>query len=191
MIKLTREELRGKDVGEITTFPPLSSELIQLANLKTHAVTKKIVGKPQDLIQQFEGKTYEEWCERYTAEHPGAIDKATDMIAASVAELKAAVDNINRDLVKRWVKETVLKKTYARFRLPEVILKKIARIRELPFRPPDAAEEAEGIDGFIGETAFRVRPVSYYFKAPPDEPAVPDTIYFEKTKSGVKIYHDP
>ena len=191
MIKLTREELRGKDVGEITTFPPLASELIQLANLKAHAVTKKIVGKPQDLIQQFEGKTYEEWCERYAAAHPDAIDKATDMITALVAELKSAVAAIDRGLVKQWVKEAVLKKTYARSRLPEVILKKIARVRELPFRLPDAAEEACGIDGFIGETAFRVRPVSYYFKAPPDEPAEPHTIYFEKTKSGVKIYHDP
>ena len=191
MIKLTREELRGKDVGEITAFPPLTSELIQLANLKSHAVTKKVVGKPQDLIQAFDGQRFEEWCDCYNARHPDAIDTATDLIMALVEELKAAAGAIDRRLVRQWVRETVLKKTFARSRLPEIILKKIAGIRKQPFRLPNAAEGADGIDGFIGETAFQVRPVSYYFKAPPDEPAAPETIYFEKTKSGVKIYHDP
>lgn len=191
MIKLTREELRGRDVGEITVFPPLTSELIQLANSKTHAVTKKVVGKPQELIRTFEGKTFEEWCDCYNEQNPEAIDTATELIMALLEEFKTAAGAIDRRLVTQWVREAVLKKTYAHYRLPEIILKKIAGIRKQPFRLPNDAEGADGIDGFIGETAFQVRPVSYYFKAPPDEPAAHETIYFEKTKSGVKIYHDP
>ncbi len=157
MIKLTREELRGKDVGDITEFPPLASELIQLLNLKTHAVTKKVVGKPQALIESFEGKSYEAWSDWYNAQHPGAIDAATDLIISRIEALKAAVAAINPDLVNKWVKEAVLKKTYARFRLPEVILTKVARTRQEPFRLPNPDEEAQGIDGVIGETAYRVR----------------------------------
>ena len=190
MIKLTREELRGKDVGDITEFPPLTSELIQLLNQKTHAVTKKNVGKPQALIESFVGKSYEAWSDWYETQHPGAIDTASDLILNRLEALRAAVAAIDPEMVKHWVKEAVLKKTYARFRLPEVILKKVARIRQEPIRLPTPDEEDRGIDGVIGETAYRVRPVSYYFKAPPGDTAEPATIYFEKTKSGVKIYHD-
>ena len=40
-------------------------------------------------------------------------------------------------------------------------------------------------------TTFSVRPVSHYFKGPPEEQDEQvDVVYFEKAKSGLKVYYD-
>jgi len=190
MIKIKREELRGKQMGEIFDFPEFTGELIQLANRKANGTQRKVMGKTAEMIERFDGKSYEEWRDWYEAERPGAIDQATGKIYDTVKKMAQAMEKLDRDMVRKWVLESVLKKAYAGSRIQEVVLKKVAGIRKEPYRLPEKAEQDLGIDGFIGDRAFRIRPVSHYFK-PPVEPLVDcETVYFEKIKGGLKLYYE-
>ena len=190
MIKIKREELRGKQMGEIFDFPEFAGELIQLANRKAHGTQRKIMGKTVEMIERFDGKSYEEWRDWYEAERPGAIDQATDKIFDTLKKMAQVFEKLDRTMVRKWVLESVLKKAYAASRIQEVVLKKIAVIKKEPCRLSDKAEQDEGIDGFIGDRAYRIRPVSHYFKPPVEPPADCETIYFEKSKDGLKVYYE-
>ena len=133
MIKIKRAELRGKDVGQIFHFPEFTSDILHLANQKSHGTTKKMVGKTLELIADFDGKTYEEWSSFYEERRPGSIDHVVDLIQGQVAKFKTALEAIDRDLIHAWVEENVLKSTYAAARLNEVILKRLALLQGKAF----------------------------------------------------------
>ena len=190
MIKIKREELRGKQMGEIFDFPEFTVELIQLANHKAKGTRRKVIGNTAEMIERFNGKSYEEWQDWYEVERPRAIDQATDKIFETVKKMALALEKVDRDMVRKWVLESVLKKTYAASRIQEVVLKKLSSIRKEPCRLPDEAEQEAEIDGFIGDQAFRIRPVSHYFKPPALPPADCETVYFEKVRDGLKVYYE-
>jgi hypothetical protein len=191
LIRLKPQDLRGKDVGAAKEFPDLTSDLINLANHLSKATTRKKLGNPTLAIEEFEGKTFEEWAYFYDQKRPGALDTASQEIYSAIEKLRKALELVDEDLVRHWVEEAVLKRTYAAWRIQETILRHIAKLQGKPFRQADAQESEAGIDGFIDECPFSVRPVSHYFKGPPEEQ---DTqvavVYFEKAKRGLKVYYD-
>ncbi len=177
-------------MGEVFDFPEFTGELIQLANRKANGTSRKVIGKTAEMIDRFDGRSYKEWEDWYEAERPGAIDQTTDKILETVEKMARVLEKLDRDMIRKWVLESVLKKTYAASRVQEVVLIKIAGIKNEPCRLPDEAEQEAGIDGFIGDQAFRIRPVSHYFK-PPVEPSDDcETVYFEKVRGGLKVYYE-
>ena len=65
-----------------------------------------------ELIKEFPGKTFEEWVTWYQKQYPDAIDDATDKIISMIEKLKDAALEIDRDLVRLWVEDLVLGKTF-------------------------------------------------------------------------------
>lgn len=178
-------------MGAAHEFPDLTSDLISLANHLSKATTRKKLGNPTSVIEEFEGKTFESWERFYEQKRPGALDTASREIYSAIEKLRKALGLVDEALVRHWVEEAVLKRTYAAWRIQETILKHIAKLQGKPFRQADDLESEAGIDGFIGEHPFSVRPVSHYFKGPPEEQdAQVDVVYFEKAKSGLKVYCD-
>lgn len=178
-------------MGAANAFPDLTSELISLANHLSKATTRKKLGNPASVIEKFEGKTFEDWERFYEETCPGALDTASREIYSALGKLREALALVDEELVRHWVEEAVLKRTYAAWRIQETILRHIAKRQGKPFRQADDRESEAGIDGFIDERPFSVRPVSYYFKGPPEEQdALVDVVYFEKAKRGLKVYYD-
>lgn len=191
MILLKPKDIRGKDVGAAYEFPGLTAELIALASRLSGATTRKKLGNPMAVIEEFKGKQFEDWASFYEEERPGAIDTASNEIFDTIEKLRQALGQVDEQLVRHWVEEAVLKRTYAVWRIHETILKHIAKLQGKAFRQADDGEVEEGIDGFIDERPFSVRPVSHYFKGPPEEEAEQvDVVYYEKAKNGLKIYYD-
>jgi hypothetical protein len=178
-------------VGAAYEFPDLTSDLISLANHLSKATTRKKLGNPASVIEEFEGKTFEDWERFYEKNRPGALDTASREIYSAMEKLRNALELVDKELIRHWVEEAVLKRTYAAWRIQETILRHIAKLQGKPFRQADDQESEAGIDGFIGERPFSVRPVSHYFKAPPEEQGTQvDVMYFEKAKRGLKVYYD-
>ena len=190
MIKLKRAELRGKDAGQVFNFPNFTEDLLELATRKSHGASKKVVGKPLDMLAEFDGKTYEDWRTFYEERRPGSIDRAVDLIQDQVEKFRVALEKIERDMIHAWVEERVLKSAYAATRLNEVILKKIAALQKKDFTPANNDDAANGIDGFIDGKPFIAKPIAHYFKGPPDELDEAGIIYYEKVKDGIKVYYD-
>ncbi len=72
----------------------------------------KVVGKMSELIKQFSGRTLPEWEKWYLKQKPEAIEAATQKILNTLEDLKKAMNKIDKDMVKQWVKDLVIVKTF-------------------------------------------------------------------------------
>lgn len=100
-----------------------------------------------------------------------------------IEELKTAINKIDESMVKKWVADLVLDKTFMGLRFQEVILKRIAKLKGSTYRLANPSEESKGIDGFIGEIPVSIKPESYKTKAMLNEEISVKIIFYEKKKS--------
>ncbi|MFA5270361.1 MAG: MjaI family restriction endonuclease [Patescibacteria group bacterium] len=186
MIKISNRELIEGLTGTKEEFPKYVTQILNLANQNAQGTRPKVVGQLSDLIQQFPGKTYDEWKEWYLAKHPDAVQDAVGRISAMVENLKVALSSIDQNMIERWVKELVLEKTFIGLRFQESVLKKLSEIKKLPYRLSVPAEEARGIDGFIGDSPVSIKPITYKTKNL-QENLAGTIIYYEKKDDGLII----
>ena len=104
-VKISSKEIRRYLDIESPEFMKYVAPLINLANQYAQGTRPKVVGQMSELIQEFEGKTLDEWEKWYLEKKPEAIQKATEKICQKLKELKESIDNIDRKTVELWVKD--------------------------------------------------------------------------------------
>ncbi len=184
-IKLKNAEIQEYVNGPVCEFPKYTSPLINLANQYSHGTWPEVVGQMSELIQEFPGRTLEEWVTWYQEQQPDAIDNATDKIISMIENLKIALLKIDRTLVKSWVEDLVFPKTFAGLKVQEAILGKLAEIKGCSYHLAEPYEESQGIDGFVGEEAYSIKPSSYPSMANLAESIEVKMILYKKEKGGV------
>jgi len=137
---------------------------MNLANQNSQGTRPKVVGQLSDLIQEFPGKKYEEWVKWYEDKMPNTIDNATDKIYDMIMKLREAIELIDKELVRKWVRDLVLTKTFVGFCFQKSILKNIASIKEESYRLATHFEESKGIDGYIGSIPISIKSSTYKTK---------------------------
>lgn len=162
---ITKSELEDDyDFPEIH-FPKYTSQLINWANQNAQGTRPRVVGQMSDLFPLYredaEEYCIEEWADWYLDRYPDAIEVATDKIERQIENLKGAIQLIDRDMIRAWVYDLVINKTYIGLYYQQVILAHIARKQHSPWRLAVPSEEARGIDGYIGDTPYSVKPTSY------------------------------
>ena len=168
-------------------FPKYSTQIINLANQNAQATRPRIVGQMSELIQEFSGKTIGEWESWYLERYPDAIENATEKILEMVGNFREVMPKIGRDLVKKWVQDLVIVKTFIGLCFREAILKRAADIQGKPYRLANPGEEAEGIDGFIGKIPVSIKPETYKTKDSLHEKIDVGIIFYRKVKDGIII----
>jgi hypothetical protein len=171
-------------------FPKYSTQIINLANQNAQGTRPKVVGQMSELIQEFSGKSIQEWETWYLNKYPQAIDDATKKISAMVNNLKIAMGQIDDELIKDWVHDLVIIKTFIGLKFQESILKKISQLLNKDYRLSTPGEEAIGIDGFVGDVAISIKPDSYKVKNALNEKIDVKIVYYSKDKRGLKINID-
>lgn len=78
-------------------------------------------------------------------------------------------------------------KTFVGLKNQEAILKSVAEYFKTDFRSAQPAEESRGIDGFISEKPVSIKPHTYLLKPELLEKIEAPIIFYEKTKTGLKI----
>jgi hypothetical protein len=176
--------------SEVVSFPKYATQLINLANQNAQGTRPEVVGRMNDLIQQFKGRKLREWEEWYLNRHPEAIDKAKARILEMMQNFKKVITLIDADMIEAWVRDLVIVKTFVGLKFQEAILKHIAASVNKSYRLSDPEEEARGIDGYIGEMPISIKPQSYESK--PMLPEIIDVriIYYEKVKDGINLYFE-
>ncbi|MDX9819809.1 MAG: MjaI family restriction endonuclease [Desulfococcus multivorans] len=169
-------------------FPKYTTQLINLANQNSQATRPCYVGQMSDLIQEFPGDTYDAWVHWYLAKYPNAIDEAADKTHAMIENMREAMAKIDRDMVREWIRELILVKTYAGLRFQESILKAMAEKQSTTYRLARPEEEAKGIDGFIGGRAVSIKPETYGSKPFLPETIDADIIFYEKIRGGIRVW---
>ena len=172
-------------------FPKYTSQLINWANQNAQGTRPKIVGQLSDLFPESQASTYNvaisDWKEWYTEKYPGAIEEATDKIFNQVENLKEAIKLIDKSMVRKWVEDLVISKTFSGMYVQRAILAKISDMRKEPFRLASPEEESKGIDGYVGDTAYSIKPVTYKTMGRLSESIDIKMIYYSKKKSGLLV----
>ena len=184
-IKLKNAEIQEYVNAPASAFPKYTTQLMNVANQNSQATRPRHVGQLSELIQDFPGQTFEEWVRWYQEQYPEAIDEATDRIISMVENFNEAVEKIDRAMVRSWVEDLILVKTFAGLRFQEAILKRLAEIKGCDYRLAEPHEESQGIDGFVGEEAYSIKPSTYDAMPALAESIAVKVIFYEKKSDGV------
>ena len=172
-------------------FPKYSTQILNLANRNAQGTRAKVVGQMSELIEEFKGKSLQEWEKWYKAKHPKAIDNATEKVFKMVENLKSTIVKIDKKMIKAWVEDLVISKTYAGLKFQKAILRKIAELKKMTYKASTPKEESKGIDGFIGGTPVSVKAITYKSKEVfLHENIKVEMIYYEKKKDGINVTYD-
>lgn len=195
-MKLTikNEELLELNESSTPQFPKYTSQLINLANQNAQGTRPKVVGQLSELFQEYQKNTDEisidTWKKWYLSKYPKAIEDATNRIYEQIQNLKNAITLIDRNMIQKWVEDLIITKTYNGLYIQKAILSKIAKIKQKDFRLAKTEEEAIGIDGYIDNVPYSIKPDIYKTMNRLSESIEVKIIYYTKTKSGIEIEFD-
>jgi len=189
-ITISYDEVRACYEVEALDLPKYAAAILNNANQVAQATRPKGVGQMTDLIQEFPGSTLDEWRQWYLERHPETIETATNRIMAVLEKMQDAMASIDEQMVKKWVDDLVIVKTFLGLRFQAAILKKIAELCDTSYRLAEPEEEARGIDGFVGHVPFSIKPESYQTMGRLPEDIEAQVVYYEKTNKGITFTFD-
>lgn len=189
--KISNDEVAGLSNAPQYKFPKYVTQVINLVNSNAGGTRPKVVGQMSELIKEFDGKSIDEWIEWCTERYPNAVNDATDKIWNMYETMKAAFNAITKDMVENWVKDLVYGKTYCGLRFQTAIISAIASQMGKEWREANPDEEAQGIDGFIGDKPLQIKSSTYKLEAHLLESIEVPIVYYDKKKDGINIEYNP
>jgi hypothetical protein len=188
--------LSSKEVRELLIAPPPElptyvSPILNLANRFASSTRLKVVGQMSDLIQEFDGRSLDEWAVWYQESHPDAIAKAVGLIRSKLTEFKLVIEKITDEMIELWVKDLVLVKTFIGLKFQEAILKKVAESTKLNYSLASPEQESKGIDGMIGIQEVTIKPSSWKELVIQREALQGVLIFYKKIDDGLEIEFEP
>lgn len=162
---IKNEEIEIYNESGSFSFPKYTSQLISWANQNAQGTRPVVVGQMSDLFQEFlesdEEKTIDGWRRWYTHRYPDAFDKATAKIWIQINNLRTAIQLIDKDMVEKWVEDLVINKTFNGLYVQKAILASLAKKKGTTYRLATSEEESKGIDGYVGDVPYSIKPDTY------------------------------
>ena len=189
-IKISNGDIEKLSNASKYQFPKYATQIINLLNSNAQGTRPAVVGQMSELIQEFDGKTLEEWIAWYTKKQPNAVEKATDKIFAMYQLMSEAFAAIDRPMIEAWVKDLVHTKTYCGLKFQSAILAFLADKYDTTWRLADIEEEAQGIDGYVGDKPVQIKSSTYKLEARLAENIEIPIVYYDKKKDGISIEFD-
>ena len=188
---LKNESIEIYNESDTFSFPKYTSQLINWANQNAQGTRPVVVGQMSELFSEFMDSadeiTIENWRDWYTKRYPEAFEKATDKIYTQVRNLCNAISLIDREMVEHWVEDLVIHKTFNGLYVQKAILASLAERKEKTYRLATPDEESVGIDGYIGDVPYSIKPDTYKTMGRLSETIAVKMIYYTKTKNGLTI----
>jgi len=198
-IRLSEDE-REELVADIDPeFPKYTTQIMNTANQNSQGTRPATVGQLNEIIEEYKEQypdgDFEDWRQFYFENYDGGenIEEATDKVFDMVVKMREAAEEIDREMVNRWVKDLVLYKTYTGLgRNEEAILKKLSEEYDLSYELGTVEDESKGIDGYLGNQPVSVKPITYKQKARLQEDIDAPIVYYEdySTTNALKLHLD-
>jgi hypothetical protein len=173
--------------GEYQIFPKYTTQILNLCNQDAQGTRPSVVGQMSELIQECPYRTFTEWRQWYLSRKPNAIAEATLRVKKMVDNFKAAIALLDEPLIRAWVEDLVIVKSFTGLRFQQAILVRVAKIKRTTSRIARPDEESKGIDGYIGQDPVSIKPQSYKSKLGLPESIQIPIIYYEKLKDGIRV----
>ena len=188
---LKNELIENFNESNTFSFPKYTSQLINWANQNAQGTRPVVVGQMSELFPEFmasgEEITIENWRKWYVERYPDAFEKATDKIYVQVQNLRNAIPLIDREMVERWVEDLVIAKTFNGLYVQKAILASLAERKVTTYRLATPDEESVGIDGYVGNVPYSVKPDTYKTMGRLSETIAVKMVYYTKTKTGLTV----
>ena len=188
---IKNESIVNYNESTVFSFPKYTSQLINWANQNAQGTRPVVVGQMSELFPEFiasgEEITIDNWRKWYIERYPDAFEKATDKIYAQVQNLRDAISLIDRQMVENWVEDLVVAKTFNGMYVQKAILASLAERKDTTYRLSTPEEESVGIDGYVGDVPYSVKPDTYKTMGRLSETIAVKMIYYTKTKTGLTI----
>ena len=173
-------------------FPRYTTQLMNLANQNGGGTRPAMVGQMSNLVPQYlaeaDTPSPEGWEAWYQERYPHALQDAADRVEQHIAHLRDALAQIDRPMVERYLHELLIQKTYVGLVVQPAILSALAQREGCSYRLATPEEESQGIDGYVGETAYSIKPTSYRSMARLPESISARMVYYDKTKTGLSVH---
>ena len=183
-----RERLVAEEVEEFPfDTPKYTTYLLNPAINLSQSNRPQVVGQMSEIIEEFRQEhpegTFEDWVEFYFEEYDGEerLDEAAEMAYPMVEKMRNAFDQIDREMIRRYIRDLVLFKTYEGFDIQEAILRTLGNKFNAEVRRADSADESKGIDGYIGDQPVQIKPVTH--KDNLQESFDAPIVYYDENKS--------
>jgi len=186
-IKLTNEQIRQALAIPSPSFPKYVSQIINITNQNAQGTRPRDVGQLTDLIQEFPGKTLDEWEQWYLKRYPDAINTVKDKIVSMLENFKDAMRKIDENIVYEWARDLVIVQTFVGFQFWEAILKKGAEIKGVGYKMSEKTGEAQGSDGYLGDIPVSIKPETCKLKKSLRGEIPAKIIYYKKIKNGIEV----
>jgi len=186
-VKLTNEQIRQALEIPSPVFPKYVKPIINMVNQNAQGTRPRVVGQLTDLIQEFPGKTLEEWEQWYLRRYPNAINNAKEKIIYMLENFKDAMRKIDEDMVYEWARDLVIVQTFVGLQFQEAILKKGAEIKGVNYKMSEKTDESQGIDGYLGDIPVSIKPDTYKLKKSLREEIPAKVIFYKKIKNGIEV----
>jgi hypothetical protein len=186
-LKLSSDRIRALLDADPLQLPPYSSQILNLANQNAQGTRPRVVGQMSELIQEFDGKTLQEWEKWYLTRYADRLTIARERIRAMVEKLKVAMSAIDDQMIDSWLRDLVIVKTFVGLRFQEAILAEVTRVVGGVYRLSEPSEESRGIDGFINNIAVSIKPTSYKSKDQLSESLQGSVIFYEKIDNDLRV----
>jgi hypothetical protein len=188
---IKNDELIVLNGSKAPDFPKYTSQLINWANQNAQGTRPVVVGQMSELFPEFMATgqeiTIENWHDWYVERYPDAFEKATEKIYAQVQNLRDAIPLIDREMVKHWVEDLVIAKTFNGMYVQKAILASPAERKGTTYRLATPEEESVGIDGYVGNVPYSVKPDTYKTMGRLSETIAVKMIFYIKTRTGLKV----
>lgn len=172
-------------------FPRYTSQIINLANQNAQATRPRAVGQLTEIFALFINYaadiSIDNWKQFYMQEHPNAFEEATVKICNQINNLRQALELIDEEMVRQWVEDLIIYKTYNGLYLQKAILASLAHKTNSEYRLATPDDEAKGIDGYVGGVAYSIKPITYKTMDQLSETILAKMIFYTKTKTGLTI----
>lgn len=193
---MIKKKITNREVATLTNatayhFPKYTTMIINMANGVAQATRPKVVGQMSELIQEFDGRTLDEWISWYSDKMPHAIEEATAKISALMVEIRKAMSAIDNEMIANWVKDLVYNKTFCGLKVQQAVISYVAEMHGQSWRLATADEEAQGVDGFIGRHPVQVKAATYKQKGMLSESFDAPVIFYDKRKDGLVVEFNP
>ena len=145
-------------------FPKYTATFINEANRVSQATRPKNVGQLSELFRMEAFRSADEWKIWYESLNPDKIDIAVDKVVSQIEKQLIAYKKITPDLVKSWVEDLIIAKTYNGLRIQEWICIDVAKKYNTQYRISTPDEESRDIDAYLADVPLTIKPATYKSK---------------------------
>jgi hypothetical protein len=168
-----------------------TTQFMNLANQNSQATRAQHVGSMNELVAEFRDKKLNpsEWKSFYLKKMGSdCLALASAKIKDKLQEMRDGYDYLLDNLheVDEWVEDLIFNKTFKGFEIQSEVLSQLAGNK--PWRLSTRYEESLGIDGFIDEKPYQVKPHTAKHLASVNQQTIKaEIVYYRKSKGQLII----